>query len=85
MPGYTRMGMMRTQTKPGDIVIKTGTTELASKFISWITGGSDYVHGGIAVGPGTLVEVNGGLPKDSRGKSRLMANIYVTDLIKDTR
>lgn len=79
------VGMMRSQTKPGDIMIKLLRGGVIGNFISKLSGGSQYVHGGLAVGEGKLVEVNGGLGRDQLGKSRLLANIYVTDLMKDTR
>lgn len=94
-----RMGILRNQTQPGDIVLKLyprsnlgagwnkwGSRNPIGALIKSLSAKNDeYGHGGLAVGPGKLVEVNGGLPKDSLGKSRLMANIYVTDLEKDTR
>jgi len=79
------IGMMRSQTKPGDLMIKLNRGGVISGFISVVSGGTEYVHGGIAVGNNKLVEVNGGLPADSTGKCRILANIYVTDLMTDLK
>jgi len=66
-------------------MIKLFRGGLIGNVISALTDRSPYVHGGLAVGDNKLVEVNGGLGPNQLGKSRLLANIYVTDLMKDTR
>jgi hypothetical protein len=71
--------MMRGQTGPGDMLIKVNTGGLISKIISGASG-SKFVHGGLAVGQSRVIEVNGGLHPDNLGKSRLLANIYMTSL-----
>jgi len=83
-PGHD-FGIMRSQTKPGDVMIKLNRGGAISGFISLVSGGTEYVHGGIAVGDNKLVEVNGGLGRDQLGKNRVLANIYVTDLMKDLK
>jgi len=79
------MGMLRTGTKPGDMVIrvKTGsfmqTGDAIAGVISTMTNNSEYVHGGLAVGGNDVIEVSGGLNPDANG-SRILANIYKSNL-----
>lgn len=75
------IGMLRSGTKPGDMVIRVNTGGVIGGAISTMTN-SEFVHGGLAVGENYLIEVNGGLNPDSTG-SRLLANIYKTSLYSD--
>jgi len=74
-----QIGMMRGQTAPGDMLIKINTGGIISKIIQGASG-SQFVHGGLAVGESRVIEVNGGLNPDNLGNSRLLANIYMTSL-----
>jgi len=93
-----RTGVLASSLQPGDIVLKmnqsadlgVGWNRWGSKSIigNLISGFSafnpEYVHGGLSVGQGRLVEVNGGIPGDNINGVRLMANIYLTDIKRDT-
>jgi hypothetical protein len=91
------VGILASTLQPGDIVIKlnqkaklgTGWNQWGSRSIigNLISGFSvfnpEYVHGGLSVGQGRLIEVNGGIPADNINGSRLMANIYLNDITRD--
>lgn len=80
------IGMMRTQTRPGDMLIRVFTGGAIGGVISFATNDSQFVHGGIAVGQNRMVEVNGGLNADRHtGQGRILANIYLTDLMTDLK
>jgi len=93
------VGILVADLKPGDVVIKlnqsanlgAGWNHWGEKsFISNVISGfcvvnSEYVHGGLCVGQGRLIEVNGGIPPDNIHGRRVMANIYLTDLKRDLR
>lgn len=76
--------MLRTSTKPGDMVIRINTGGMIGGAIS-VASGSEFVHGGLAIGDNEIVEVNGGLNPDSTGKGRILANIYKTNITTDLR
>lgn len=75
-----QIGIMRSQTQPGDMVIRLNTGGLIGGVISALTNKSQFVHGGLGAGQNRLIEVNGGLNPDSTGKNRILANIYMSDL-----
>lgn len=80
------IGMLRDTTKPGDMLIRVFTGGIIGSLIKGVSGGSQFVHGGLAVGQNRLVEVNGGLADNRHSKQgRLLANIYLTDLFEDLR
>lgn len=78
------LGMRRGATRPGDMVIRINDGGIIGGVIGGLTK-SEFVHGGLAVGQNRLIEVNGGLNPDSTGKGRILANIYMTDLMTDLK
>jgi hypothetical protein len=61
-----------------------GNKSIISDLISGLSPfNPEYVHGGLAVGQGRLVEVNGGLTADNISGTRFFANIYLTDIARD--
>lgn len=83
MPDLNVM-MQRTGTKRGDMVIRINTGGAIGGAISAMSG-SEFVHGGLAIGGNEIVEVNGGLNPDSTGKGRILANIYKTNITTDLK
>ncbi len=91
------IGILPRNLKPGDIALKMnqqanlgpgwnkwGNKSLVSNLISDLSPfNPEYVHGGLSVGEGRLVEVNGGLTADNVSGSRFFANIYLTDIARD--
>jgi hypothetical protein len=92
-----KVGILPLNLRPGDIALKMnqqaklgagwsrwGSKSIISNAISaFTTINPEYVHGGLAVGQGRLVEVNGGLTADNINGTRLFANIYLTDIARD--
>lgn len=84
MPHFN-IGMIRGQTKPGDMLIRInegtelGSIHIRSTVVTALSH-SDFVHGGIAAGQNRIIEVNGFLNPETTGKARIVANIYMTDL-----
>lgn len=82
---YLNIGLMREQTKPGDLLIRInegtdfGSIHIRSTVVTGLSH-SKFVHGGLAAGQNRIIEVNGFLNPDSTGKGRIIANIYMTDL-----
>ena len=85
--------MPREKTGPGDMLIRYHAPYLTKGeigmdpiggFISTASK-SPFVHGGLAIGGNEVVEVNGGLNPDSSGNSRILANIYKTNLTTDLK
>lgn len=83
------IGMMRNQTKPGDMLIRVHDGAVLGWGIKVVSGGSDFVHGGLAVGQDRLVEVNGALGASKHtgqgAMSRLLANVVLTHLYEELR
>lgn len=79
-----KLTFKRTDTKPGDILIRLNTGGIIGETISAFTG-SQLVHGGLAVGENRVIEVNGDLPPDTTGKNRFLANIYRSDLTNELK
>ncbi|HET8698226.1 MAG TPA: hypothetical protein VFO94_12105 [Gammaproteobacteria bacterium] len=91
------VGLLASNLQPGDIVLKLNQrANLGAGWNKWgsrsvignlISGFSvfnpEYVHGGLSVGQGRLIEVNGGIGPDNINGSRLLANIYLTDVKRD--
>lgn len=91
------VGILAANLQPGDVVIKLnqkanlgagwnrwGSRSVIGNLISGFSAfNPEYVHGGLAVGEGKLIEVNGGIPPDNINGGRLMANIYLTDVKRD--
>jgi hypothetical protein len=91
------MGILVSSLQPGDIVLKLnqranmgagwnkwGSRSVIGNLISGFSAfNPEYVHGGLSVGQGRLIEVNGGIPADAINGNRLMANIYLTDIKRD--
>jgi hypothetical protein len=79
------IGLIRSQTQPGDMLIrinegtKAGSIHIRSTVVTALSH-SKFVHGGIAAGQNRIIEVNGFLSADTRGKGRIGANIYMSDL-----
>ena len=70
------IGMIRSATKPGDMLIRVFTGGVIGAVIKGASDGSPFVHGGLAVGQNRMVEVNGGLASNKHsGQGRLLANI----------
>ncbi|HVJ16263.1 MAG TPA: hypothetical protein VM686_12560, partial [Polyangiaceae bacterium] len=92
MASYSRRPISAAMTRPGDVAVKL-TNELGanqpfiplafSHLIANVTGERPYGHSGLVVAPGRLIEVNGGLPADESGASRLVTNICRSQLDKD--
>ena len=91
------VGILACNLQPGDIVLKLNQkANLGAGWNKWgnrsvignlISGFSafnpEYVHGGLSVGQGRLIEVNGGIGPDDINGNRLTANIYLTDVKRD--
>src|SRR6266478_7589409 len=91
------MGILVSSLQPGDVVLKLNQkANLGAGWNRWgsrsvignlISGFSvinpEYVHGGLSVGQGRLIEVNGGIGPDDINGNRLTANIYLTDIKRD--
>jgi hypothetical protein len=91
------IGILASNLQPGDIVLKLNQqANLGAGWKKWgsrsvignmISGFSvfnpEYVHGGLSVGQGRLIEVNGGIGPDDINGNRLTANIYLTDVKRD--
>jgi hypothetical protein len=91
------VGILASNLQPGDIVLKLNQrANLGAGWNKWgsrsvignlISGFSvfnpEYVHGGLSVGQGRLIEVNGGIGPDDINGNRLTANIYLTDIKRD--
>lgn len=91
------IGLLASDLKPGDIVLKLnqratlgagwnkwGSRSVIGNLISAFSAfNPEYVHGGLAVGQGRLIEVNGGIGPDDINGNRLFANIYLTDVKRD--
>jgi hypothetical protein len=91
------VGILVSSLQPGDVVIKLN--QRANLGVGWQKWGSrsvignlisgfsvinpEYVHGGLSVGQGRLIEVNGGIGPDDINGNRLTANIYLTDIKRD--
>jgi len=91
------IGLLANDLKPGDVVLKLNQRSILGA--GWSTWGSrsvisnlisafsvfnpEYVHGGLSVGQGRLIEVNGGIGPDDINGNRLLANIYLTDVKRD--
>ena len=91
------IGILPGSLKPGDIALKLnpesnlgpgwnkwGGGGFISNVISSLSYNPEYVHGGLAVGQGRLIEVNGMLPADNINGTRFFSNIYLTDIARDT-
>ncbi len=92
------IGILPISLKPGDIALKMnqqanlgpgwdkwGSRSIIANIISGLSGcNPEYVHGGLCVGQGRLVEVNGNLRADNVSGSRFFANIYLTEIARDT-
>ena len=80
----SRCGMLRSQVRPGDVMLKLNTSGLIPGVISKTTH-SEYVHGGIGGEGGTIYDVNGGLPDDQISGKRLLPNVYRSSLQQDNQ
>src|SRR5262245_63691125 len=91
------IGILASHLQPGDIALKLnqqatlgagwnrwGNRSSISNLISaFSVFNPEYIHGGLAVGRGRLIEVNGGIGPDAIHGNRLTANIYLTDMKRD--
>lgn len=67
------------------MMIRVDTGDVLGSLISKLQGESDFVHGGLAIGAGQMVEVNGGLGVSRKYGQRMTANIYRTRLHKENK